>query len=619
MLRQWWMRCAQIRGSGRITPARSPWAFRPRLEVLEDRTVPSVILVTNTSDGSPPPTGSLRWAIGKASPGDTIKFVFPTAGLATITLLAGPLDLTQQLNIQGPSKGLLTVDGANRSTVFDMNAPGAVVNISGMTIAHGNAGGMILPGDGGGIANHGGVLNVTGCAFNDNSAALGGGLSNFGKGVSSHINDCTFSGNSASLDGGAIYNNSGSMAVRGSILGGDTAVLAGNTALNGGAIYTDGGTTGVASDLLAGNGATNMGGAIANAGGTDSVGASMLSGNHAGNGGGGIANLSGTMTVSHDTLLSNVAGIPIAITGGDGGGIDNFGTLNVAFSTLSMNSARLGDGGGIANQATATLTVNMSTLSDNHADVAGGGIANHSSKVAVVKYSTLSDNNTAPAPTGGLVALVGGGGAYNDGMLTFFADCLSGNTSATNGGGIYELGGKLKVSNTTIANNMATGGGGGIYNGLSPITTPGVFVSNTTIAGNSAAIGGGIDNQGKLATCDTIDANNSTVALIGTDILGNFGSFGFNLVGSPMGGSGFLPTDLLGVNPRLGALANNGGPTQTMALLAGSPAINAGLNVLPPIFMSPGPFDQRGPGFARIVFGRIDIGAYEAQFLPPAS
>ena len=71
-------------------------------------------------------------------------------------------------------------------------------------------------------------------------------------------------------------------------------------------------------------------------------------------------------------------------------------------------------------------------------------------------------------------------------------------------------------------------------------------------------------------------------------------------------------TDLVGtsansIDPKLGPLRNNGGPTQTMALLAGSPAINAGDNSHAPSY------DQRGPGYPRIVGGRIDIGAFEVQ------
>jgi hypothetical protein len=90
-------------------------------------------------------------------------------------------------------------------------------------------------------------------------------------------------------------------------------------------------------------------------------------------------------------------------------------------------------------------------------------------------------------------------------------------------------------------------------------------------------------------------------------------SQGHNLIGDGTGGSGYAPTDLVGtsrnpIDPKLGPLQDNGGPTQTKALLPGSPAIDAGDNAL-----SPGPYDQRGPGYPRIVNGIIDIGAFEVQ------
>jgi hypothetical protein len=85
---------------------------------------------------------------------------------------------------------------------------------------------------------------------------------------------------------------------------------------------------------------------------------------------------------------------------------------------------------------------------------------------------------------------------------------------------------------------------------------------------------------------------------------------GHNLIGNAVGCSGFVSSDLLNVNPLLGPLQNNGGPTMTMALLPGSPAIAAGDPTNAPAY------DQRGPGFPRLVNGQIDIGAFEVQLDP---
>jgi hypothetical protein len=130
-------------------------------------------------------------------------------------------------------------------------------------------------------------------------------------------------------------------------------------------------------------------------------------------------------------------------------------------------------------------------------------------------------------------------------------------------------------------------------------------VSNSTIAANYAATGGGIANAGSMTARDTILARNQ--APVGPDLSGDLGSQGHNLIGTTQGGSGFDPSDLLNVDPILGALQDNGGPTWTMALLPGSPARAAGDTQDAP------EFDQRGPGFARVVDGAIDIGAFEVQ------
>ena len=124
--------------------------------------------------------------------------------------------------------------------------------------------------------------------------------------------------------------------------------------------------------------------------------------------------------------------------------------------------------------------------------------------------------------------------------------------------------------------------------------------------GNAASLGGGIYNLGTLNARNTILAGNT--ALTGPDLSGNLGSLGHNLIGNTQGGSGFAATDLLNVDPLLGPLQDNGGPTQTMALLPGSPAIDAGDDT-PPL----PDFDQRGPGFPRISGPHVDIGAFEVQ------
>jgi hypothetical protein len=152
---------------------------------------------------------------------------------------------------------------------------------------------------------------------------------------------------------------------------------------------------------------------------------------------------------------------------------------------------------------------------------------------------------------------------------------LADNHAAGNGGGIEYFGGTLAVDNCTIADNTASGGGGIAYS----------FGFGPTIY-------------------DSIIARNSGT---NPDVQGAFTSQGYNLIGDTTGSIGFGQTgDQTNVSPGLGTLQNNGGPTQTIALLLGSPAIDHGNNA-----GVAATTDQRG--FARIANGTIDIGAVEYQ------
>jgi hypothetical protein len=177
----------------------------------------------------------------------------------------------------------------------------------------------------------------------------------------------------------------------------------------------------------------------------------------------------------------------------------------------------------------------------------------------------------------------------------------NGNVGGGFGGGIFNEG-TLTVTNSTLSGN--TGYGGGVYNSGT------ATVTNSTLSGNAAAEGGGIWNTGTATLKNTIVANSPS----GNNCYGPITVGGYNLDSDNTCGFGTSNNSLSGVDPMLGPLADNGGPTETHALLEGSPAINKGNNAFAvDPDGNPLQFDQRGQGFARIVGGSVDIGAFEVQ------
>ena len=181
--------------------------FRPTLEDLECRALPSTLTVTDLSDSDP---GSLRAMINQASPGDTINFA---AGLeGTIALSSGELALTKNLDIEGPGAAQITVSGNNSSRIFDIS-PGVNVTLAGLTISNGQVKASSTSSDvmvfGGGIYNAG-TLTLSNCVVSGNLAeadvtnsngylmlaySYGGGLFNNG---TASVTDCSFTGDTAS-------------------------------------------------------------------------------------------------------------------------------------------------------------------------------------------------------------------------------------------------------------------------------------------------------------------------------------------------------------------------------------------------------------------------------------
>jgi hypothetical protein len=287
----------------------------------------------------------------------------------------------------------------------------------------------------------------------------------------------------------------------------------------------------------------------------------------------------GNLTLRQTTVSGGVAAG--SVTGSRGGGLLNYGTLILTNSTISGNLAR--EGGGVSSRTSFT-----------HGNLASVTLTN----------STISGNTA-------IGDLSIGGGVYNG----FYAN--------------------LSVTNSTISRNTAGGEGGGVDNGYSASLS----MANSTISGNAAGgEGGGVNNDahGDVTLIRTLVSGNT--AMRGAEIInnrstitaGNFNLFGHRGVNSANAFLGFTPgaTDITatsdGYRPTALAaildtsLANNGGPTQTHALVAGSPAIDAVTDGTCP----PPDTDQRGVSRPQDGNGdggsACDIGSYEFVFTSTA-
>jgi hypothetical protein len=521
----------------------------------------------------------------------------------------------------------LTIHGNGATIKRSANAPsfrifqvsGAIVTLDNLTISGGDS------------AELGGAIRI--------SATLNTGLT---------VTNCTISSNHASQGGGAIANvQSAGVSISNCVF---SQNIAGNPTGN--------------------NFGDEPGGAILNqaSGAVTITGCTINSNGALGTkGGGGVANFAaGTVNVTNCTLDHNAAGgIPqgIVSNAAAGGGITNHngGTVTLTGSTLTANSAS--SGGGAANLS-GTFTATDCIFSANTANVQGTGTSNgtgggiyHGAGTMTVTNCTITGNTVTGLFGGSGAGSGSGGGIFHTGPLTISGSTVSGNSAqggeamngtagAAFGGGVYSSG-SLTAVNCTIAGNSLQGGrglsgnvggaasGGGIYfaaNGTYTVTSS-TIVSNTATGGSgtptAAGVGGGIFNaNGTVNLKSTLIAGNTAQT---PDVNGPYASQGFNLIGKTDGSTGFPSgTDLVGtinapLDPKIdpNGLKNNGGPTLTIALLPGSPAIDHGnsatSNGTPAT-------DQRDAGFPRIYDNPnvanasggdgSDIGAFEVQVVP---
>ncbi len=439
------------------------------------------------------------------------------------------------------------------------------------------------------LENTGGLQTITGPTAG--LTVSGGNTSEVfevDSGVTATIAGLSITDGSSDSDGGGI-NNAGTLTIT-------HCTLNDNYGLFGGGIWSTGTVT-VISSALTDNSAGD-GAGINVASGTLALSNSTLTGNSAVDGGG--IDCSGMVTVNSSTFTGNSAN-------GYGGGldVDELGTLAVTDSILSNNSASYGGGGVFS---TGTVTVTSTILTDNSAG-SGGGIY-VARGTLTLSSSTLTGNTAASTPPGpsGSSAQFNGGGIYNAAILTVTDSTLSDNSTVLGDGGGIDNSGTLAVTNSTLSGNSAVLGGGIGNLGSGAVVT----VSSSTLATNSAtSSGGGIysaDNN-TVTFLNTIVATDA--APTGPDIDGTVISSGHNLVGNKSGANfSVMKTDIIGVDPDLGLLQGNGGPTETMALLPGSPAIQEGATADFAGTTTPITTDQRG---FPLDSPSPDIGAFQFQ------
>lgn len=309
----------------------------------------------------------------------------------------------------------------------------------------------------------------------------------------------------------------------------------------------------------------------------------VVTGNEATDSGGGALYSAGSVTLINTVISNNTAS-------GDGGGVMS-GDLTMMNSTISGNSTNGGGGGAFA---AGSIAVSSSTFDGNSAGNCGGGLYTRVAGGTVTITNSTFSNNAAVESYGGGIDIDG-----RNNTVVIANTTITGNSAVTGGGIHFDSGNDVSLFMNTIAGNAATttdalySGGGIHFSGDEPLVT--LTLVGTIVSGNSAAAGPadiGFGDAGTMSS-PSISVNDSLIGDVDSRLT--------------VTGSG----NVMSTTPGLGALADNGGPTKTMALLPTSAGVDAGPSVVPTF--TGNSFDQRGPGFARVVGTRADIGAFEIQ------
>jgi len=452
----------------------------------------------------------------------------------------------------------------------------------------------------GGAIHTSGPLTVTNSSFTHNSAAYGGALFEFGSLL--YLSYDTFSANAAIGDGGALANDGGLVNIY-------TSTLKLNTAANGGAVYNKSlsssltlWNTGVLqniADVLGGGIYTEDGLLVFQT-------QSSLIGNEAQVGGGLYVKAGGETTLLDAFVEDNMA------TNANGGGLYlEPGTLNGLGNVFLQGNHAAGTGGAIDNESNNFQLID-STLTGNFAGIQGGGLYNHGSNViiqgAVIRGNTAGtwggglDNQGWITQTESTIqgnTAVSAGGLYNEpgGLIDIVASTISGNVAQTGGGAVNSFDAALTLENATVSGNRAGINSGGLR-ADGPIT-----LSEVTLSNNTSPSGGALTINAGAVLTDTLLAYSSGGNCIGSVSRAVFSTSSDNSCGLTNFAGGHNHD---GLDPLLTGLGNYGGPTLVHMLKHNSPVLDSVIGNGPSLF------DQRGrqrPG----VTGSWDPGAVERQ------
>ncbi|MBI5293974.1 MAG: S-layer homology domain-containing protein [Chloroflexi bacterium] len=431
----------------------------------------------------------------------------------------------------------------------------------------------------------------------DASFATGGGMYNSSS--SPTLTNLTFSGNFAAFSGGGMFNSSSSPTL-------SNVTFGGNWATAGGGMFNTNSNPFLTNVSFQNNSAAD-GGGMANINSAPVISGGTFDQNTATSKGGGLYNDNSDLSLSNtDFTLNNAA---------NGGGIYNANGSNLMLNggQIFGNSTTTGNGGGIYNSLSMISLVTVD-INSNRADNSGGGIFNDIGNLT--SASTFSLTNVKFI----MNISNSGGGMYNgelsSGTLTNVEFYENVSTGFQGGGMNNSSAGNLALENVTFTNNYAPKGGGMNNNYTDPSLTNVTFHHNGS-QGNAGMGGGMYNNASHPILINTViadsesggDCAGSTLDSASSNNLIEDSAFACGLTNGDANGN------IVGLDPNLGPLADNGGFTQTHALLTGSPAIDAGDDASCPDTDQRGlsrPWDGDGSGGAA-----CDIGAYEVPYPSP--